>query len=323
MEPLKCKKAVYSYYFPETRKVVEELTHPYPHELFINTYVEPGLDDYHKPFIAQFVKHSSKRVAGLGNFPYSYFTAGASEGLFHLLAHIAAFEPQTPCYVFRGEYEGYAGYGRNLNLNFVVLEMDEKEVKKVPKGIFFISNPSSMNGSILPDEIINTILEAGHRLVLDLTYIGLVKPHVFHADHPNIIAVVFSMSKPFGVYYHRIGIAFTKEEMLTLEPNKWFKNLFSIKLGMKLLETIKPGYIYKTYRPLQEKVIDFLNKKYKLEILPSDVILLGYMDVKDADKNLKKEQIDLIKLYKREHFYRFCLSPYFLEFEKNPGVLEG
>lgn len=322
METLKCKKAVYSYYFPETRKVVEELTRPYPHELFIDTYEGVGRDDFHKPLIEQFIRYNKERVTGLETFPYRYFTAGSSEGLFHILAHIAAFEPKTPCYTFRGEYEGYAGYGGNLGLNFATLETDSSEIKQAPAGIFFISNPSARNGNILPDEIINKVLEVGHQVVLDLTYVGLIKPHVFSADHPNLRAVVFSMSKPFGVFYHRVGLTFTKEEMLTLEPNKWFKNLFSIKLGMKLLETLPPEYIYQTYHPLQEKIINYLNKTYELNILPSDVILLGYMDAADAEKRLTQEQLNLVDLYKRERYYRFCLSPYFLEYERDSKTLE-
>lgn len=318
MEPLKCKKAVYSYYFPETRQIVEKLTHPYPHELFINTYDEPGPDAYHLPLIKKFVEYNKQRIIGLEKFPYQYFTAGASEGLFHILANIAAFEAQTPCYVFRGEYEGYAGYGRNLNLQFTVLEMEENEIKKVPQGIFFISNPSSSNGNILPEEIIETVNNSGHEIVLDFTYVGLTKAHVFNAKHPYIRALVFSMSKPYGVYYHRIGFAFTKKEMLTLEPNKWFKNLFSIELGKKILETLSPEQIYSTYQSLQEKVINYLNKKYNIKMIPGDVVLLSYIKVDGAEKSLSQEQLDLIKLYKRKHFYRFCLSPYFLEHERNP-----
>jgi hypothetical protein len=296
---IKATRTVYCYYFPEIRGIIDDVVKNYPHKIFLSS-ITPGLDDFHLPVIEKFVQYHKKFVPGLNKFPFKYFTEGSRQGIFHFLVELKCKEPNTPIYVLRGEYEGYKEYA--IRLGTKILEIDEKEdFSKLKPGIFFISNPSGRDGNIIQNEFIQDICKS-HRVIYDLAYVGLTQEYVFDVNHPNIIAVMASMSKPFGMYYYRAGFAFTKEPMETLIANKWFKNIFSLVVTEKVLDKIKPQQLYKKYKPLQERIVKNLNKKYSLNLKTSDVILLA-------------NTAERIEPFLRDKFCRLCLTPYFLEEE--------
>lgn len=298
-------KSVYSYYFPETRKIIDGLVKNYPHEIFLQS-INPGLDDYHIPVIENYIKHFESQTPDLKNFPYKYVTAGASEGIFHYLAKIASSDSKKLLYVLEGEYEGYAGYGQNLGLKFNTVHETE-DFKSIKPGIVFISNPSARDGNIIGNDEIISIADAGHKIIYDTTYVGLTDPHHFNLDHENIIAVLSSMSKPFGLYYYRVGFAFSKIEMKTLEVNKWFKNIFSLTIANEILTKIGDDELVKKYRSYQKESIARMSNELNLNTSPSDVVLLSNAQNGDIGSGFEN--------YSRKHNYRFCLTPYFLEKE--------
>jgi histidinol-phosphate/aromatic aminotransferase/cobyric acid decarboxylase-like protein len=301
---MKATKTVYCYYFPEIRKIIDALTKKFPHEIFLKS-INPGLDDFHFPIIDKYIKYHSENLPKLKDFKYKYFTGGASEGIFHLLIKIKTENPNAIVYVLKGEYEGYKEYAKRINLR--VIELDEnQDFSKLKKGFWFISNPSARNGNIVSNNFINKICKY-HKVIFDSTYVGLTKKHEFDVSNPNIIAVISSMSKPFGLYYYRIGFTFSRKPIQTLTANIWFKNIFSLLIANKIFDTIKSDYFYKKYRLIQEKIVKNLNQNEKLDLKKSDVLLLAY--------STKKSK--LIEKYKRNKFYRLCLTPYLLEEEKN------
>ncbi len=246
-------KAVYCYYFPEVRKIIDEVSSNYPHETFLQS-INPGLDNFHEGTINAYIKHFKFELPDLPRFPFHYIAGGASESIFHLLSYLKAHEPKTPLYVLRGEYEGYAGYGSNLGLSFQIIP-DLANLLTLPKGILFLSNPSARDGNIIPDSEVISIADFGHRIVYDLTYVGLTDHHQFETNHPNIIAVIVSLSKPFGLYYYRVGFAFTRFEIKTLEVNKWFKNIHSLIVAEKILKQLDSKKLVARYRKLQKKLL--------------------------------------------------------------------
>lgn len=298
---LKATRTVYCYYFPEIRKIIDEVIKEYPHKVFLSS-ITPGLDNFHLPIIEKFVRYHEKLVPGLKNFKYQYFTEGSRQGIFHLLVELKYKEPNTPIYVLKGEYEGYKEYAIRIGIR--IQEIDEGEdFSRLKPGIFFISNPSARDGNIINNEFIENICKY-HRVVYDFAYLGLTQEYTFDINNKNIIAVFCSMSKPFGMYYYRAGFTFTKEPMETLIANKWFKNIFSLVVTDKVLDNIKPQELYNKYKPIQEKIIKRLNNQYNLKLVPSDAILLAHTSEK-------------IEPYIRDKFCRLCLTPYFLEEEKN------
>lgn len=314
MKRLKAIRSVYAYYFPEIRKLVDELTKKFPHGVFLKS-IEPGLDNFHFPIIKKYLQFNQSLVPHLKDFRYRYVTNGSSEAIFHLLVALAVAKQKKPLYVFKGEYEGYQGYAQNLGIKVKVVDSEIIDSASLKKGFWFISNPSARNGKIIPNKVILGICKAGHKVVLDLTYVGLTRKYQFDVNHPNIVAVITSLSKPFGLFYYRIGFTFARDKIVTLEPNIWFKNIFSLLIANKIFSSFNPHYFYKKYQPIQQKIIKKINQDTGIKIKLSDVVILGYLERKNTQK-LSMTQLREIEHFKRGDFYRFCLTPYFLKEEK-------
>lgn len=300
-------KSVYCYYFPEVRQIITDITSSYPHDTFLQS-VYPGLDDIHIPLIDKYKKYFSDQISGLDSFPFQYITSGASEGIFHILAEIKSHTPNLPVYTLIGEYEGFAGYAKNLGLNTQSIDPDS-DWSKFEKGIVFLSNPSARDGNHLPKNLIDHIAKGDHQIVLDLTYLGLTSPQKIDISHPSITKIITSLSKPFGLYYYRIGFTFSKNPMPTLAPNKWFKNILSILIAEQVLDQIPAYSLVNKYRPYQQRAVSEISSQFLQEISPSDVLLLAHLPKPGVNSSPNLEIFD------RTSNYRFCLTPYFLKYE--------
>jgi len=332
---LEALKAVYSYFFPEVRKLVYFGDTQIPDQLYMTTtsareakailagcFDPPlknpetadgrvDLDTIHEPIIDRVVKAYSRIAPALKGFKYRYPMAGSSQGIFHILAELKAAGCRRIC-VLKGEYEGYAEYAKALGM--VTREYDETEIDIPEPGVWFISNPSARDGNIIPNKAIKYLCERGHRIVLDLAYAGMTLPYRFDLSHPNIVAVVMSMSKPYGVFRFRIGgFTFGREPIPSLYANKWFKDVPRLLTALKLVEAIPPGSLYKKYRPLQERIVSAMNMRHGLNIGESDVFLLGHM----REDGIRRPEI---AEYLRWGTYRFCLTPYFERLERGENI---
>lgn len=309
---LRATKSVYAYYLPETRKVISEVVSKYPHELFLKS-IFPGLDNFQVPVIKKFIKKSTY-LKGLNQYKYQYPINGSSEAIFHLFAWIKANHSNPNVYIVEGEYEGYKAYADALKINITVVKTFEEMTAK-PKGFIFLSNPSAVNGNIIKNGIVKILCDAGHKIIYDGAYFNTTSVYNYDLKHPNIIAVLCSFSKPFGIFYHRIGFMFSRIQIESLYGNIWFKNMLSLIIIDKLIDKFKPGYIYKKYSKFQKKAIELIYQETGLSIMPSDCFLLAYTK-EDISAKLSKKIQKLIRTYKRGGFYRFSLTPYFLEIEK-------
>lgn len=282
----------------------------YPHEEFLKS-IKPGLDNYEKPIIQKMIKFYEKDVVGFEGFQYRYPTSGSSEGIYHLLSRIKKDDPESPIYTLEGEYEGYRECAAGLGLKVQEISEDTEAIRSLPKGYWFVSNPSGRAGNILPNNLINQIADLGHKVVVDMAYLGLTKRQMFDISHPNIVAVLTSMSKPFGLFYYRVGFTFSREPVSTLYGTKWFKNILSLIIADKVFGTFTSDYFYKKYAPVQKGILEQIKKETDIELRRSDVLLLGYLTESDYEK-LSEEQKEIIAPFKRGTDYRFCLTQYFL-----------
>ncbi len=302
----KLLKAVYCHYTPEVRKIVSDVTKDFPHDVYLQ-YVNPWLDDYHEGFYQAYCKHFAWYLTGTDKFEYHYHTNGSSEWIFHVLTSIATKGQDKNIYVLNGEYEGYEWYGSNVGLKFTKVSYDELLV--ATPGIIFISNPSSRDGNIISNEDIAKIGDSGHEIYYDISYFWITKPFVMDISHPAIQWVFISLSKPFWLYYYRIGMYLSKKEMLTLKPNRWFKSILNLIIGTKVLETLKPFELYEKYHDVQKKVVAYLNDANQTTIEPSDILMLASCPEVPANRPERKEFVRWPKL-------RLCLTDYLLEQEK-------
>ncbi len=313
MKELKTIKAVYSYYFPEIRKLISEITADFPHGEFLKS-IKPGLDDFEKPIIKRMIRFYKHDVKGLETFEYRYPTNGSSEGIYHLLARIKKDDPVAPIYTLEGEYEGYRESASGLGMKVREVKEDFETIKNLPLGYWFISNPSGRDGNFLEDTLINQIANLGHKVIVDLAYLGMTKRKMFDISNPNIIAVLTSMSKPFGLFYYRVGFTFSRAPIDTLYGSKWFKNILSLIIADKVFSTFISDFFYKKYSPIQKEILKLIKQETEIELRQSDVMLLGYLTKGDFNK-LNQSQKDLVLPFKRGDGYRFCLTQYFLDRE--------
>lgn len=309
MEPKNATKTVYSLYYPETRKIIDELWKSRPHHLYEDNDTKTQ-DEMHKPYLELWRNWS--RLQGLEQFPNLYPTNGASEAIDHLI-----MRAHRPVHVFHGEYEGYAAIADACGIPVIRHDrywFDQMEIEG--DGVFYVSAPSAIDGEMWP--WLNHWLEHIQRfhpqidVILDVTYVGAAKRHV-ELDvgrHPNVKAVVFSLSKPFGVYYHRIGGVVSREPIKTLYGNLWFKNLFSIIAGTALMWTHTVDDLPKRYADVQVRALANLISAGKVPngTMASNVILLaqkpcfpqkGFEDFARTEYNmrfcLKAEMARIIK----------------------------
>jgi hypothetical protein len=116
---------------------------------------------------------------------------------------------------------------------------------------------------------------------------------------PNVSYVFFSLSKVFGVFYHRVGGVLSRAPMLGLEGNKWFKNVFSLYLGTSLIrQTPNPTALPAKYRPVQLEACRLLSERHGIPLVPSDVMLLA-----------SSAPGAYPAAFRRGAGYRWCLTP--------------
>lgn len=295
-------------------------------------------DRMHEEFFEVWKLWSSPIVqADWSKFPFMYPTAGASEGLRAVIneygnrARAGKFTPRI--HVFKGEYEGFSAYANAAYIE--VVEHSRKDWRMVPRRMqtgeqFYISQPSAIDGNVWDkfDDFACMLYEGRPEaeLMLDLTYVGdVARDFKVRADYPNIRAVFFSLSKPTGAYYHRIGGCLTKgrlahdpelpamqnvvnrdERYSSLFGNKWFKILLALRIGTEMMKRHDVFSLPRKYAALQTQAIEQVNKALALQLEPSDVYLLGTMKP-------SPRQSDLEGYLKRGEgsnaLVRVCLTP--------------
>lgn len=300
--------AVYGLVLPETRAMLQRLWSEQPHVLFERAY-EDTQDAAHLAFLRAWRHWVAPCVTGLDAHEFQYVTNGSSEGIresvWHLAktAHDAGTTPQL--HVFAGEYEGYGAYARAAGVEVVVHDRAawrDIEFAVGTRHRWYVSQPSAVDGNVWPDfaEFLRTLDTRGVEAAVDLAYVGAV-PNLTPMDLalPNVSHVFFSLSKVFGVFYHRVGGVLSRSAMLGLEGNKWFKNTFSLYLGTSLMEeTPTPTTLPSRYRSVQTDACRIVAERHGIPLEASDVILLAsaapgpYPDA-----------------FRRGPRYRFCLTP--------------
>lgn len=309
---LRAIKTVYSYYLPEIRQIVTDLTRKYPHEIFLNS-LGGNLDDFEQPVIDKLVRYREEDLPDLGQFPCRYPTAGAEEGIREFLTMLQS-RGENRIYMLAGDYEGFRDVAATRNIATIEVGPEQNPARLKP-GYWFISNPSARNGNHLPDGLIHSVCEAGHKVFYDMSYLGTTAPRIYRLDHPNIVAVAISFSKPYGLFYYRIGFLFTRKPVPALYANKWFKSIFGLLIAEKILDKIAPWEIAGKYKAIQRYVVSQIERECGLQLQPSHSFLLAH--VAQTNEQITQSNQEALRPFLRGEYYRFCLTPYFLEYEKS------
>jgi hypothetical protein len=248
-------------------------------------------------------------VSGLpGDFTFRYPTAGASEGLRALIdeygarARRDAFQPEI--HVFDGDYEGFAAYAeaayipvrrhdRGSWADAVAAVSAASATRPIQ---YYISAPSAIDGNCWPhfEPFMTAMADRSPRaeVIVDLTYVGCIHRKTrFRVDYPNVPAIVFSLSKPVGAYYDRIGGVIARSR-LSGEPypglfgNKWFKNLTSLAIGVEFMKAHTVYELPRKYALVQSEAISTVvsnlkSQSHEIDLEPCDVFLLARGEMPD------------------------------------------
>lgn len=317
-------KTVYSLYYPETRRIVDALWREAPHHLYERNYTKRQ-DAMHGPFLDGWRRFATAAGVTLGDgFPHEYPVAGANEGIFALISRLGA-RPATErprVHVFHGEYEGFLHLAAAAFLETRFHSRDPERYRESfrrdarPGDWVFVSQPSAIDGNVWSGfpELVSFLNEKLPEVpvCIDLTYVGAVAcDYAIDLTSPNIAAVIASLSKPFGVYYHRIGVTLSREPIQSLYGNLWFKNLFSLALGERLVTEYGPRDLPKRYQSLQSQVVE--RAALETEIPPDaracDVVLLASATL-PAGAEPDARFRDFVRARDESAtVLRFCLSP--------------
>lgn len=285
-----CSGTIYSLVMPESEAALEAVIDD--RVAFLDLYREAWTqkqDAMHQAYFDHWLDWSRPVLELDANaFPFRYPTAGASEGIFKLMSEYAAdcrangVEPSI--HMFEGEYEGFPAFAASLRLP--VVRHPRSDWQRVAAEVipdhaqFWISQPSAIDGSVWPHfEAFATALSEARptaELVPDLTYVGSVAgDYRIALTAPNIQSIVFSHSKPFGGYYHRVGGVLAKRERPSLFGNRWFKNLLSLAWGTEMMRRHTVHDLPGRYRPVQEEAVRRVGNALGIQLAAADVSLLA------------------------------------------------
>jgi hypothetical protein len=269
-------------------------------------------DAYHEAFFDTWIRWSSPLIKfHREDFPFYYPTSGASEPIRQLIFDQAVKDSTAVIHCFLGEYEGYRAMAEAAGLQFMEhtrLMHSEVAAKMKPNDLFFISQPSAIDGTVWWDfnDFVKTM--PLFSVVADITYVGAVpnQANRIYLSAPSIRNVVFSLSKPFGCYYDRIGGVWCRHENLALFANKWFKNLTSIQLGTAMMEQYGVFSFPEKFAPLQREAVAHVSQKLGINFRAADVFILG-----KSHPTQDERESDLGQYLRRgANDLRVCLTPY-------------
>lgn len=222
------------------------------------------LDSYSQPFWHFTDEVRSKLLIDLKNEVLSYFSPCVDLTQFN---HF---------YLTNGITDGLNYYSsQNHSAKFKILPGDYAYLnlfhQNQSEEIFYISNPSAIDGNYVDDDTFKSLCDEHSRVILDCAYLGTARNKKIEM-HENIEAVFLGLSKTLGIPDTRIGFIFSKKKLNLLNgivyDNSYF-NMPACLASLQLLKEFELGYIYNTYKSQQE----FVCKEYN--IVPSDVCIFA------------------------------------------------
>lgn len=310
---MKYLKTIYSLQFPEVKELVEDLWLSKPHYLFDNNYKNQQVGK-ESEFYQEWRRWSAPIVKFDANeFNHFYATAGSSEAIREVIWTLK--QNNKRLVLFENDYEGYSAFAESACLIVAKINRDDYlNFKFESTDVVMCSNPSSIDGSfwLEYDSFMKYMLSKNQHvdIYLDLCYVGttdLIESRL-NLNYENIKAIFISLSKTYGIYFHRVGGVISKNEIKGLYGNQWFKNMFALELGIKLMQKFPVDYFSKKYETVKDAVVRTCEKDLNIKIKKNDILILAISEDIHID-------------YQRGNLSRICLTPLLLDqiilFEKD------
>lgn len=296
---MKSCKLIYSFLYPQVRQVAEQLWLSKPHYLFDRSY-QKSQEGKEVEFIEKWKTWTSSVLSGLENYSHFYPTNGSSEAIREIIYQIKV--QNRKLVIIENDYEGYKAFAIACNLYFTVLKKEELlNYAFQPDDTLVFSHPSSIDGNLYSDyDQLMTKIDKNYpqtQVYVDLCYVGTIaKDYHININYNCIQGCFMSLSKVFGVYYHRIGGLLSKKTEAGLFGNQWFKNMFSLQLGIELMKSFTIFTLPQAIKPYQDRLCSELSSDLNIAVKPCDVAILAYSDQVHND-------------YARGNLSRICLTP--------------
>lgn len=314
-------KTVYSLVWPKTEDVIRQTLsdvetmmarHRAPHR--------QQQDAFGPDFASAWWSWAGLESGSVHQWPEFYPTAGASEALREVINELSI--DRGTLVVFDGEYEGYEAIAAGHRTRVVKIprdnwqdawqiELDRRsKINDHTPMQWWVSQPSALDGCWWDgfDHWLATVSSHPRMEVwVDLTYIGATPSHLHRAlpllTPARCAGLVWSLSKPAGMYYRRAGGCLSRRRIPGLWGNRWFKNIDSLWVAQQWLAHVPRGSIPDQYRSAQIDIINHWNGNNPENVCwaPSDVVLLA-----NSKNRPHTEQDDR---YRRGSGYRVCLTP--------------
>lgn len=332
---------IYALVMPETEAALQRVVDGYRPETmpgdrerrvllreraWLDLYREPWTqkqDAMHEAYFAQWLEWSAPVVRfAADSFTFRYPTAGASEGIYKLMAeylgHCRENGRMPEVHVFEGEYEGFVAYAAALGIHLV--RHPRSAWQSVPDRIspgaqFWISQPSAIDGAVWPhfEPFVAALAERAPTVAVipDLTYVGCVaRTYTVTLDAPNVPAFVISQSKPFGGYYQRAGAVFARRESPSLFGNRWFKNLLSLAWATEMMRSHGVFDLPQRYRQVQQQAACNVSAALRIDgLAPTDVSVLAVAPLDRAPADYPPLLQSVLRGCAEERVLRLCLTP--------------
>lgn len=309
-------RTVYSICYPQTQLVLAELMkNESIHEMYHETWTKKQ-DSLHLEFLDAWKNWVSPRFDfNQEKLSHFYPTNGSSEAIREQIVYLHS--QGKSLVVFDAEYEGYEAIANSVGMKVKKLTrfhnieqvLSQMHIINPQEDIFFISQPSSIDGCWWKDfyRFMDATANKGIEVYLDVTYVGGSKQESFFdvKKYSNLGGIFFSLSKVFGVYYHRIGGVLLQKPNPLLYGNMWFKNLLSMRYGTELMKAYPIGHLDDFLITSQQKSLNYLQQQYNIRFLPADVFLIANVVYNPSVYDWHKE----FQRSEKNPYLRLCISP--------------
>lgn len=268
------------------RDLLEEGGYSFHSDLEIPTDPTGQVDfeKIHEPIIERITEFYKPELAGLSDFKERYANAGSSEAIKGLMAAWISNGTMTRLGLIAGDYEGYTFEAASLGMKKEAIDTVPSLMEAgepVEGRVWFVSNPSAVDGNWHNNEALQEFIEAGHDVVLDFAYGGLTThEHPVDVSAPNIKAVLTSPSKIYGVFFQRLpGVCYSREAIGPLvSANLWFRSVPGMMDALALHEAFGLHKLPLEYKEKQLAICQALGEQAGACMKPSDAILIAHTD---------------------------------------------
>ncbi|MBP9738612.1 hypothetical protein KBD20_02905 [Candidatus Saccharibacteria bacterium] len=236
--------------------------------------------EMHVPLVELITERNNALLPGLSDFEKQYVTGnGSTEAISRLMAGLVGEKKMTRLGVIKNDYPVYALEAIGLGIDVDSVNSLEEAGDPVEGRVWFVSNPSAVDGNWHSNEVWQGFVEAGHDVVVDAAYMDLTADeHPLDVSARNIKGVVTSPSnKPHGHVFDRYpGIAYTRGEVFSLFIARAFRPVERLITMAELNDIFPPHELAREHTDRQRLICAAIGRLTGVETFASDSYLTAH-----------------------------------------------